>query len=54
VTTNVSSKQTKEHSVRLRVTDEELRWLRQEADDQERTISSLLRVALRHYIETRP
>ena len=43
----------KEHSVRLRVTDDELVWLREEADRTERTISSLLRLALRHYIDTR-
>ncbi len=44
----------KEHTIRLRVTSEELDWLREEAARQERTIASLLRVVLRHYLDTRP
>jgi hypothetical protein len=43
----------KEHTIRLRVTDEELEWLRDEAARQERTIASLLRVVLRHYLDTK-
>lgn len=43
----------KQHTIRLRVTDEELEWLRQEALRQERTIASLLRVVLRHYLDTK-
>jgi hypothetical protein len=46
----VTTKTPKPHSVRLRVTDAELRFLQEEAQRQERTISSLLRLALREYV----
>lgn len=41
----------KPHTVRLRVTDEELAFLKEEAERQERTVASLLRLALREYVE---
>lgn len=40
----------KPHTVRLRVTDEELEFLKQEADQQERTVAGLLRLALKEYL----
>lgn len=43
----------KPHTVRLRVTDEELEWLKSEAERQERSIASLLRLALRDYVDKR-
>lgn len=43
----------KPHTVRLRVTDDELEYLKAEAEKQERTIASLLRMALREYVEKR-
>ena len=43
----------KPHTVRLRVTDEELAFLKEEAERQERTVASLLRLALREYVEKR-
>lgn len=53
MTTQTETKQAHPHSVRLRVTDDELAWLRDEATRQERTIASLLRVVLRHYLDTK-
>ena len=53
MTTETTPKAPHPHSVRLRVTDEELAWLREEADRQERTIASLLRVVLRHYLDSK-
>lgn len=41
------------HSVRLRVSDEELAWLREEAEREDRTIAAVLRIALREYLESR-
>ena len=43
----------KPHTVRLRVTDEELAYLKEEGDRTERTIASLLRLALRGYLDKR-
>ena len=41
------------NSVRLRVSDEELEWLRSEAERQDRSIAAILRKALREYLEAR-
>ena len=48
-----ASKVERPHSVRLRVSDEELDWLRSEAERQDRTIAAILRKALREYLEAR-
>ena len=53
MTTQLKTKQAHPHSIRLRVTDDELGWLRREAVRQERTMASLLRVMLRHYVDTK-
>ena len=39
------------HSVRLRVSDEELEWLRARAQEEERSIAMILRRALREFVE---
>ena len=52
-TTDHTRKQAHPNTIRLRVTDDELQWLRDEAARQERTMASLMRVMLRHYLETK-
>lgn len=39
------------HSVRLRVSQDELEWLRAKSDQDDRTIANILRKALREMIE---
>lgn len=39
------------HVVRLRITEEELKFLREQAEREDRTISSVLRLALRDYAD---
>jgi hypothetical protein len=47
--TTVTEKPKRPHSVRVRVTDEELAWLRSHSQQTDRSISTILRRALRCY-----
>jgi predicted transcriptional regulator len=44
---------TRPNIVRIRVTDEELRFLTSVAEEEDRTISAVLRLALRQFAEKR-
>lgn len=50
---NKSPETVRTETVRLRVTTSEREWLEQTAADEERSISSVLRLALRKYMEAR-
>jgi len=49
--TTVTEKKKRPHSVRVRVTDEELAWLHQHSEETARSISAILRLALRDYYD---
>jgi predicted transcriptional regulator len=45
------SKTTRQHAVRVRVSDAELEFLRRVAREQDRSLSSVLRLALREFYD---
>jgi hypothetical protein len=53
VTTQTTAKPARPHSVRLRVSDDELEFLRRVAAAEERTIASVLRIALSQFYDRR-